>query len=308
VQFSLSPEQQGLLDAIQPLLAKHRDLPQAHRKQRSYYDQALDQALSEGGFFDIAREADYGPLEAALVVDAIGRLPATVECAASMLVAPKLLPAGSPRPVALISGGLDKPQRYLPMARLALVEAEGEVLAIDVAEGEVETLDSLFAYPMGKFRRRPDLSKARRLGAAAVPTLHQWWRVALAVEAGAAMTAAVEFTVDYVKNRRLFNRALGSFQAVQHRLAECHMHARATRFLALRAAWSGDPLDASVAAAYAQNHMNKVRFDLQQFNGGMGMSNEHLLHYWTYRFRALEGEMGGPAANAAEAARQAYAA
>jgi len=308
MRFELSSNQQALLDAVAPLLAKHRDLPQSQRAGRSFYDQGLDDALAEGGFFGVAREADYGPLEAALLVDAIGRLPATVECAASMIVAPQLLPAQAPRPIALISGPLTRPQRYLPMARLALIEQEGEVLALEVDPAAVETVESIFAYPMGKFREAPDLARAERLPAGSAAKLHQWWQVALAVEAGAAMISAVEFTVDYVKNRRLFNRALGSFQAVQHRLAECHVRARAVRYLALRAAWSGTPADAAIAATYAQKHIDKLRFDLHQFHGGMGMSNEHLLHYWTYRFRALESELGGPGANAAEAARLVYAA
>ena len=308
MQFSLSSEQQALLDAVQPLLAKHREPPQAERIQRSIYDRGLDRALDEGGFYDLVREADYGPLEGALLVDAIGRLPVVVESAASILVGPQLLPAGARRPITLVSGGLDKPQRFLPVARVALFETDGDVLAIDVSPEDVETVESLFAYPMGRFRTPPDLAKAQRLGPEAVDKLRQWWRVALAVEVGAAMASAVEFTVDYVKNRRMFNRTLGSFQAVQHRLAECHQIARATRYMALRAAWSGQPMDACLAAAYAQKHIDKVRFDLHQFNGGMGMSNEHLLHFWTYRFRALESEMGGPQSNAAAAAREAYAA
>ena len=308
MEFTLSSDQQALMDGLDPLLVKHAEPPQANRAQRHYYDHALDRALSDNGFLGIVREEGYSALEGALVVDAISKLPVTVETAATVLVAPHLLPADFLRPLVLISGPITRPQRFLPQARAALMEKDGDVLYFEIPEGSVEEVESIFAYPMGKFKELPDLSKATKLGPDAVPKLHQWWRVALAVEAGAAMTAATAFTVEYVKNRKLFNRTLGSFQAVQHRLAECHQYSRGIRYLGLKAAWSGDPLDAALAAAYAQKHIDKVRFDLHQFNGGMGVSNEHLLHYWTYRFTCLDSELGGPSANAAAAAKLAYAA
>ena len=133
---------------------------------------------------------------------------------------------------------------------------------------------------------------------AAVPVgtdgkLSQWARVALACEAAGAAQAAVALTVEHVKERFAFGRAIGSYQAVQHRLAQCHQIARAMRFLALYAAWSGEPSAADIAATYAQDHVNKLAFDLHQFNGGMGVTCEYQLHFFTYRLRALQAEFGG---------------
>jgi hypothetical protein len=71
------------------------------------------------------------------------------------------------------------------------------------------------------------------------------------------------------------------------------MAATALHYLALRAAWSGDPSDADVAACYAQQHVKKLLVDLHQFSGAMGITNEFLLHFWTYRLRALQSEAGG---------------
>lgn len=92
-------------------------------------------------------------------------------------------------------------------------------------------------------------------------------------------------TVEYVKQRHAFGQPIGGFQAVQHRLAQCHQIARAMRFNALQAAWSGDPVRADMAATYAQMHCQKLVFDLHQFNGGIGKTTEHTLHYWTFRLR-----------------------
>ncbi|MDO7843630.1 acyl-CoA dehydrogenase family protein [Sphingomonas immobilis] len=308
MNFALSSDQQALLDGLAPILARHQEMPREGRLSRHYYDHGLDQALADGGFLDIASVEEFSPLEAALVVDAIGTLPSVVEAATTLLVAPKVLPSGFPRPVTLISGPLHFPQRYLPVAKIALYQFEGDLLAIEVDPDNVELADSIFAYPYGRFRQLPDLDKATRLGPDKIPILQQWWRVALAVEAGRAMEQAVNFTVDYVRERHLFGRALGSFQTVQHRLAEGHQYARGARYLALRAAWSSDPVDAATAATYAQIHIDQTRFDTHQFNGGMGISNEHLLHFWTYRMRALESEMGGPGGNAVAVSRLAFAA
>jgi alkylation response protein AidB-like acyl-CoA dehydrogenase len=104
----------------------------------------------------------------------------------------------------------------------------------------------------------------------------------------------------------VFGRAVGSFQAVQHRLAKISQVARNMRFLALRAAWSANALDAHLAAAFAQKMIPKACFDLHQFNGAMGMTTEHLLHVWTMRLRAFQGELGGVNGAAVEAARAAW--
>lgn len=297
MDFQLSPDQAEVISAVEQILERHRDLPAEHRAARCYYDHALDKQLVEGGFLDLAVTEGYGPLEAALLIDAVARLPAVVELGASGLIAPALGLAGT-RPLALISGGLDKPHRYLPLAQAALIDTGDDVLLLEIHPDNVTPVESLYAYPYGRFRHLPNRSTAQRLGAEAVPVLRQWWRVSLAVECAAAMEAAVAFTVQYVKDRRQFGKPLGAFQAIQHRLAECEQLARGARWLALHAAWSGDPADAAMAATYAQQPIQKVVFDLHQFNGAMGMTTEHQLHFWTYRIRALQSELGGAARNA----------
>jgi hypothetical protein len=302
MDLELNEDQSLLVSSLQSILDHYQELPSEHRRERSYYSHELDSQLGANGFLDAARTPGMGALEAALVVIEASRVPVTVETGATALVAPHLSDGIFPRPITLISGGLDKAQRFLPVAKAAIMDVGDDVLVIPVDRENVEAVETIYAYPYGRFKTPPDLSNAIRLGPGAVAPLRQWWRVSLAAECAGLMRSAVDFTVDYVKQRRMFGTTLGSYQAVHHRLAQAHRVARATYFLALKAAWTGDNFDALQAVGFAQQHIQQLTFDLHQFNGAMGVTNEHKLHFWTYRFRALQAEMGGANGAALEAA------
>lgn len=292
MDFSLNEDQAALVSALQALLQDHADIPQSARLSYSYFDAELQQQLQEAGFLDARRE--LGSLEAALVVIEAAKVPAVVETGASALIAPELSSTPLAGPIALLSrGALHKAHRNLAVAKTALVDCDDHVIVLAVREQDVEPVASIFAYPYGRFRAQPNLGAGQRLDGAAVSTLRQWWRVALSAEIAGAAHSAVAFTVDYVKQRHVFGRAVGSFQSVQHRLAQSHQIARGMYFMTLKAAWSRDAKDADLAACYAQQHVPKLMFDLHQFNGAMGVTNEHSLHFWTYRLRALQTEAGG---------------
>ena len=292
MDYQLTEDQAALASAVEAMVRDHAELPQSERLSYHYFDRKLQAKLAEGGFLSAGRE--MGPLEAALVVLEAARIAPVVEIGASALVAPMVAPDEPlDGPIALVDGELlQKAHRNLPIARTALVSVGADVVVLPIAEGEVETVPTIYGYPYGRFASPPDLARGRRIGGAAA-TLRQWSRVALAAEFAGAAESAVAFTVDYVKQRQVFGHPIGVYQAVQHRLAQCHQIALATRYLALKAAWSGEGRDADIAACYAQQHAQKLMFDLHQFNGAMGVTNEHLLHFWTYRLRALQSEAGG---------------
>ena len=212
MNFALNEDQQALVDSIQSIRRRYAALPMPHKRDRSYFAADLQRTLTEGGYFDTARE--IGTLEAALIVIEIAQSPCVVETGASALVVPHLPVDEVTGPVALISGDLSRAQRFLSVARNALIDTGDDVLLIPVDPQAIEVVDTIFAYPYGRFRAPPSLADARRLGAAAVAPLRQWWRVSLAAEIAGAAQAAVAFTVDYVKQRHVFGKPIGSFQAV----------------------------------------------------------------------------------------------
>jgi alkylation response protein AidB-like acyl-CoA dehydrogenase len=290
MDLELNSEQSLLVDAVESLGARWRALPHGRERDYAYFANDFHEALGEAGF--LRAGLHMGMLEAALVTTEVSRLPCVTGVGASALVAASLLGEVPQGPIALLSNDHAKAQRLLPVAAHAFAEDGEDAVFFDLAGIEVEPVDSIYAYPYGRFTGPLDLSRGHRIAGAA-PRLRQWRRVALAAECAGAAQRALGITLDHVKERFVFGRAVGSFQAVQHRLAQCHQIARAIRYLTLHAARSCEAEAADIAATYAQDHVNKLAFDLHQFNGGMGVTNEHPLHFFTYRLRALQAEVGG---------------
>ena len=302
MNFELSEEQSALVAAVQAIVQDHLEVPRDARRASHYYDGTLQRLLDENGFLDSAR--DFGALGAALVVEETARAPVVAEVFASALVAPHLLDGGRLEgPVALIAGdGLSDAHRYLGIAQSAIVDLGDDVAVLNLARGDTVAVDSVLAYPYGRFVHAPDLDAARRLPGRG-PQLRQWWRVGLAAEFAGAAQSAIEHTIQHVKQRHVFGHAVGTFQTVQHRLVQCQYAVTGLHWLALRAAWSGEPSHADLAACYAQQNVRRLLVDLHQFCGAMGVTNEFLLHFWTYRLRALQAEAGGLTGSAAAIAR-----
>jgi alkylation response protein AidB-like acyl-CoA dehydrogenase len=302
MNFGLTEDQASILAGLDQLLASQA--PDAPTDPVfAAYSAELDGALSAAGFLDIAREDGFGPLEAAMIVERLARLPTAVEAGASALMGPLLpLPAGT-RPVALVEGDARRAARFLPMAQVLVVDRGNDALLIRVDPANVEPVETLFAYPYGRLKSLDGLDP--QVIADPRP-LRRRWRVAVAAEAAGCMAAALDQVVDHVKTRQAFGRPLGAFQAIQHRLAMASETAEAAKWLALRAAWSDNEVDAAVAAGFAQSRIAQLTYDLHQFSGAMGLTLEFPLHLWTYRLRALAGELGGSSAQSRAAAAAAW--
>jgi hypothetical protein len=299
MDFTLTSDQTTLAGALDSLAESFATKPtDAHGFVLVGSD--LERELEESGFFDIASEPDLGPVSAAMAVERLARLPYAAEVALSMLVLPHL-PKGLPRPVALIEHG--RPGRFVATAKTVIV-VDGDAIAIaQPTASDVEPVESIYAYPMG--RMKPGV-KMTSLSPADAASVRKWLRVALAAEMSGLLKAAVDTTVEHTTMRKQFGRPLGSFQALRHRLAECAVLAGGVHWLALKAAWSGDDGDAALAALHAQESATRVVYDVHQFLGAMGMTLEHPLHLWTYRMKALLSELGGRAGQANAAAKHCF--
>lgn len=290
MDFELSDDQQMLMTAFEGLLERHRDLPIGPHGY-VHYSADLQAELADAGFAEIATQEGFGLLDAALLAEAAAHCPASVEFAASAMVGPLL--DGAVSPVA-VAWGIGKPVRYIEQARTVVV-VDGDRVWIGTPTA-VRPLDSTSAYPLGVLEALP--ADAREVSGEAAAAIRRRAILSLSAEAAGLMRGAVDHTVQYVKEREQFGHPLGDFQGIQHRLAESAQLARATRWLAFRAAFEDTEASAATALLYAQDAARKVVTDCHQFCGAMGLTLEFPLHLWTYRLKILQGEAGGKGAQA----------
>ncbi len=301
MDFELTSDQEALVSAIDKLAQGFETKPTEFHGF-ALVSPELEHELTEGQYFDIAQIPELGPLAAAMAVERLARLPCTGEIALSMLLRPQLRKE-LPRPFGLIENG--RPGRFVASARTVVV-IDGETVSIaQPAASEVEPVDSLLAYPMGRMR---EAVKLTRLSDEEAAGARKWLRIALAAEASGLLQAAVASAVEHLTLRKQFGRPLGAFQALRHRMAECAVLAGGVRWLALKAAGTAEEADAALAALHAQESATRVAYEVHQMLGAMGMTLEHPLHLWTYRLKALVAELGGRGGQALAVARHCFGA
>ncbi|MGW2042881.1 acyl-CoA dehydrogenase family protein [Streptomyces virginiae] len=103
----------------------------------------------------------------------------------------------------------------------------------------------------------------------------------LAAEAVGAAGQALARTVEYVRQREQFGRAIGSFQAVKHRLADLYVQVQTARSAAYYAAW--DPDQGGLALAQGLEALRLTAGEAIQLHGGIGFTWEHDAHLYFKR-------------------------
>jgi alkylation response protein AidB-like acyl-CoA dehydrogenase len=126
-------------------------------------------------------------------------------------------------------------------------------------------------------------------------------RVLLAAEMVGGADACLQLAVGYAKERRQFNRQIGSFQAVKHRCADMAIELDAARaavmFAAMTAATGGQelPTAALLAKAQAADAFTLCAAAAIQIHGGIGFTWEHDAHLYYRRAKTAEALYGNSA-------------
>ncbi|MFD3499744.1 acyl-CoA dehydrogenase family protein [Streptomyces sp. NPDC058676] len=214
----------------------------------------------------------------------------------ALAVALNVAPGGAYKAVRLEDGTLHGELTGIADAAAAdvlLVPAEdGGLYAVDADAVTVTPQVSLdLTRPLATVTL--DGASARRVGDAE-PAVRR------ALRAGAGLLASEQLgladwslteTVRYLKERKQFNRSVGGFQALKHRLAQLWLEVVNLRAAARNAA---DALatgeDADVAVAVAQAYAGSVAVhaaeEAVQLHGGIGMTWEHPAHLYLKRSKA----------------------
>jgi alkylation response protein AidB-like acyl-CoA dehydrogenase len=105
-------------------------------------------------------------------------------------------------------------------------------------------------------------------------------------------------TVAYLKERKQFGKAIGEFQALQHRAAQLYIEIEITRAAVLKAlqALDGDAVSAAAAVAVAKARAGATATravqEGVQMHGGMGMTDQFDIGFFMKRARVCEELFG----------------
>jgi alkylation response protein AidB-like acyl-CoA dehydrogenase len=108
-------------------------------------------------------------------------------------------------------------------------------------------------------------------------------RIGIAAQALGIARAAYEAAVVYSRERSAFGSPIGSFQAIQGKIADMKMRIEASRLLVMQAAWAKaeyrktgakNTLNGSMAKLFASETAMFVTHQALQIHGGMGYSKE----------------------------------
>jgi len=328
----LSPEQRALRDSaaqVADRLGPHAvgELDDPERAAK------LDAAVAASGWRELRTATDDGApwasgVEVALVVEELGR-----GLADAALLGPTLAaelrrlagapPAASPETVALapdLSALACRPDGA-PAGRGVAIDTQGSASALVLVPAAGGHTLAQVALPDGA--GRVDLTRATvtlDAAAAVVPlpdggmvitdqSEARWTALGLALTAAdlvGTMRGAVQLAVDYAKERRQYGTPIGSFQAVQHLLADAFVAVEGARSAALHAAWAVDALPAgdalaagAVAKAYSARAARTVCETAVQVHGGIGNTWECLAHVYLRRALLSSDVLGGTGPNLA---------
>jgi pimeloyl-CoA dehydrogenase small subunit len=124
-------------------------------------------------------------------------------------------------------------------------------------------------------------------------------RTAMCAEAVGAMDESLKTTVEYIKTRKQFGVAIGTFQALQHRASDMFValeQARSMSMFATMAADFDDPKERSRAVAAAKVQIGKsgkfVGQQSIQLHGGIGMTQEAKIGHYFKRLTMIENTFG----------------
>jgi len=325
----LSEEQQALRDAAAQAVDRLgpktvAELDDAGRTSR------LEAAVSSAGWRELrGADADgHAPtasaVEAALVAEELARGLADVPFLGPTLAADLrrlagAAPSEAPETV-VFAPDLSGPARAVggvaPAAvavdaagarrALTLVPAVGGDLVAELVPGRAEPPLDL---------TRP--ARASDPGAAPVPlvpggvlgeeAVTRWSAFGLALTCAdlvGVMRGAIALACDYAAGRRQYDAPVGSFQAVQHLLADAHVAMEGSRSAALHAAWAVDALGApealaagALSKAYCARAARDVCETVIQVHGGIGNTWDCLAHVYLRRALLSTDLFGGVGTN-----------
>jgi alkylation response protein AidB-like acyl-CoA dehydrogenase len=236
------------------------------------------------------------PVDVVVAIERLGRWCVPGPVAESIAVAPVLL-ADDERSAELASGELVATVAHPPQTPRA-VDADTAGLVLLVADdGVSEAAPGQRHESVDPTRRLYDVTATGDTWQADVQRAFEFGALATAAQLVGAAEALLGAAVDYAKQRSQFGRAIGSYQAIKHKLADVHIAVELARPLVYGAALSLEPRDVSAAKAAASEAALLAARSALQTHGAIGFTMEHDLSLWLLRVQALRSAWGDPEAH-----------
>lgn len=135
-------------------------------------------------------------------------------------------------------------------------------------------------------------------GYAAVETTLARASLAICSEAIGLMENLFQLTLEYLKTRTQFGRPIGSFQALQHRMAEHYVSLEQAKSIVMRAVATSD-IDHNLwlkeiygAKAFVSEAAMSLGQDAIQLHGGMGTTDELIISHYHKRLLFIQNLFG----------------
>jgi alkylation response protein AidB-like acyl-CoA dehydrogenase len=302
VDFDLTEDQKEIKRVAHELLSSRSPWPKVRAAaEAGEYDAALWRELIDLGWPGIAvAEAQggqgLGMIELSVLAEELGYACAatpfvSVAAVAAALAGSEDETRGARLLPGLVSGELSAGFGTRELA----ADADGADVVVLLDGADAELLEKPDTEPFNSIdstRRYATVGSAgdaQPLGAAAADRI----RTVLAAEMLGICQRALEMTLEYVKDRKQFGVAVGSFQAVSHRCAQMLLHTESARSATYFAAWAADadperfPEAAALAAAAAAQAGREVTASAIQAHGGIGFTWEADVH-WLYKRAQLD--------------------
>jgi alkylation response protein AidB-like acyl-CoA dehydrogenase len=301
MRFAESPEQLDFAGSLSDLLAA-ADVPSVVRAWGAGDagpGRKLWSRLAELGVTALGAAEEHGgfgahPVDLVLAFEQLGRYAVPGPWVESVAVLPLLLPGT--RVAAIASGELIATLSVPPQVPYALdAAAADEAFVLDGT-----TLSS--ASVLGAVR---SVDAARRLAEVTPAEVVASVDPAAAINRGVLATAAqilgagramLDLAVGYAGQRQQFGRAIGSFQAVKHLLADALVGLELARPLLFGAALALDSptaaRDVSAAKVACTDAAYRASRAALQVHGAIGYTSEYDLALWLTKVRALTSAWG----------------
>jgi len=191
-------------------------------------------------------------------------------------------------------------------AALVLAEAEGQprLVLVDLGAAQVRRVPGVLTHgePVTEVEIEGlRISAEQLLPGPALDWLEPRVQAALAALQLGVSEAHIRRTVAYVSEREQFDRPIGSFQAVQMRMADAHIDLEALRSALWQLCYRLDaglaaPCEALATAWLACEAGHRIGHSAQHVHGGIGVDLTYPIHRFLYWSRALGLALGGSAA------------